>query len=64
MQIYKQLGGIKQILLRDWTAGDSYPYGNADDHAISSIKYKQAANADWYLYEFKNEDAAYDYKCN
>ena len=53
----QQIGGIKHILLRDWTAGDIIVYDNADDHAISSIKKAGPANADWYLYEFKSQEA-------
>lgn len=53
----QQIGGIKHILLRDWTAGDIIAYDNADDHAISSIKKAGPANADWYLYEFKSQEA-------
>ena len=53
----QQIGGIKHILLRDWTAGDIIVYDNADDHAISSIKKSGPANADWFLYEFKSQEA-------
>tara|TARA_R110000744_G_scaffold379845_1_gene498939 strand:- start:932 stop:1510 length:579 start_codon:yes stop_codon:yes gene_type:complete len=48
-------GGIRNILLRTWTAGDVISYSNtASSHAISSI---QAAGVDatWFNYEFKNE---------
>ena len=54
----QQIGGIKHILLRDWTAGDIIAYDNADDHAISSIKKAGPANADWFLYEFKSQEAS------
>ena len=54
----QQIGGIKHILLRDWTAGDIIVYDNADDHAITSIKKAGPANADWFLYEFKSQEAS------
>tara|TARA_R100001463_G_scaffold3547_1_gene14305 strand:+ start:945 stop:1538 length:594 start_codon:yes stop_codon:yes gene_type:complete len=54
----QQIGGIKHILLRDWTAGDIIVYDNNDDHAITSIKKSGPANADWFLYEFKSQEAS------
>ena len=54
----QQIGGIKHISLRDWTAGDIIVYDNADDHAITSIKKSGPANADWFLYEFKSKEAS------
>ena len=53
----QQIGGIKHILLRDWAAGDVVVYDSTDDHAISSIK-TGAADAVWYLYEFKSQEAS------
>lgn len=53
----QQIGGIKHILLRDWTAGDIIVYDDTDDHAISSIKKAGPANADWFIYEFKSQEA-------
>jgi hypothetical protein len=52
-------GGIKQILLRSWVAGDIITYDNsATKHGISGIQKAGPANADWYVYEFKNETPA------
>lgn len=54
----QQIGGIKHILLRNWKTGDIITYDNTDDHAISSIKKSGPANADdWFLYEFKSQEA-------
>ena len=50
-------GGIKQILLRSWAAGDSVSYGTST-HTITSIVDSGAATADWGVYEFKNETPA------
>ena len=47
-------GGIKQILLRSWTDNDTVTYGAAGSHDISSIQ-TSAADANWFVYEFKNE---------
>ena len=47
-------GGIKQILLRSWTDNDTVTYGSAGSHDISSIQ-TSGANANWFVYEFKNE---------
>jgi hypothetical protein len=54
----QQIGGIKHILLRDWTVGDVVSYDNTDDHAIDSIKDSGASTAKWYLYEFKSQEAS------
>ena len=54
----QQIGGIKHILLRDWATNDDIVYDNTDDHAISSIQATGAATADWYLYEFKSQEAS------
>jgi hypothetical protein len=53
----QQIGGIKHILLRDWATNDDIVYDNADDHAITSIQATGAAKADWFLYEFKSQEA-------
>ncbi len=52
-------GGIKQILLRSWTAGDTIVYGGTGVHTITSIKEDGAVtDANWGVYEFKNETPA------
>lgn len=50
-------GGIKQILLRSWETTDAITYDNAaGKHGISSIQSgSPAADANWYVFEFKNE---------
>tara|TARA_R110000765_G_scaffold137652_4_gene237355 strand:- start:1868 stop:2461 length:594 start_codon:yes stop_codon:yes gene_type:complete len=53
----QQIGGIKNILLRSWTAGDIIAYDSTDNHTITSIKKSGPANADWFLYEFKSQEA-------
>ena len=50
-------GGITQILLRDWAAGDVVAYGATGVHTIVSIL-ETAADANWFVYEFKNETPA------
>ena len=50
-------GGIKQILLRSWAAGDTIVYGSST-HTITSIKDTGGTDADWGVYEFKNETPA------
>ena len=50
-------GGIKQILLRSWATGDVVNYGAAGTHSIVSIL-ETAADANWFVYEFKNETPA------
>jgi hypothetical protein len=50
-------GGITQILLRDWAAGDAVAYGATGQHTILSIL-ETAADANWFVYEFKNETPA------
>ena len=50
-------GGIKQILLRSWADGDTIVYGSST-HTITSIKDTGGTNADWGVYEFKNETPA------
>ena len=54
----QQVGGIKHILLRDWATGDVVTYASIDDHAISSIVDTGGSTADWYLYEFKSQEAS------
>jgi len=51
-------GGIKQILLRSWAAGDTILYGGTGVHTITSIKDTGGTDADWGVYEFKNETPA------
>ena len=51
-------GGIKRILIRAWTATDVVAYGSTPGtHTITSIL-NGAADADWGVYEFKNETPA------
>ena len=50
-------GGITQILLRSWGATDAITYGATGTHSIASIL-EGAANANWFVYEFKNETPA------
>ena len=48
-------GGIRNILIRTWASGDVVTYANTSTvHGISSIKHN-AANANWFNYEFKQE---------
>ena len=54
----QQIGGIKHILLRSWTTGDIITYDSVGDHLITSIKKAGPANADWFLYEFKSQEAS------
>ena len=52
-------GGISQICIREWAAGDVVLYDNAaGKHSITSIKDTGGATADWFVYEFKNETPA------
>ena len=51
-------GGIKRILLRAWAAGDTVAYGGVGVHTITSIKDTGGTDADWGVYEFKNETPA------
>ncbi len=51
-------GGIKRILIRAWTDTDVVAYGTTPaTHTITSIV-NGAADADWGVYEFKNETPA------
>ena len=47
-------GGIKQILLRSCDSTDAITYGAAGSHDISSIQ-TGGSDANWFVYEFKNE---------
>ena len=51
-------GGIKRILIRAWADGDTIVYGDAGQHTITSIQDTGGADADWGVYEFKNETPA------
>ena len=51
-------GGIKQILLRSWADGDTILYGGTGVHTITSIKDTGGTDAEWGVYEFKNETPA------
>jgi hypothetical protein len=54
----QQIGGIKHILLRDWATNDDIIYdSNANLHEITSIQATGASKADWFLYEFKSQEA-------
>jgi len=49
-------GGIRNVLIRTWTSGDTIAYTNTStSHAISSITDTGGPTATWYNYEFKNE---------
>jgi hypothetical protein len=49
-------GGIRSIIVRAWQTGDDVTYVNSStQHSISSIQKSGPANADWFVYEFKNE---------
>jgi hypothetical protein len=49
-------GGIRNVLIRTWTSGDTIAYTNTStSHAISSITDTGGSTATWYNYEFKNE---------
>lgn len=54
----QQIGGIKHILLRDWATSDDILYGTGDTHSITSIQATGASHADWFMYEFKSQNAA------
>ena len=51
-------GGIKTLLVRAWATGDTIVYGSAGTHSITSIKDTGGTDADWGVYEFKNETPA------
>lgn len=51
-------GGISQICLRSFKTADTATYVNTPAaHGISAIQ-NGGGNADWFVYEFKNETAA------
>lgn len=51
----QRTGGISQILLRSWDSTDVVTYGNAaGEHDIDNIQ-TGGSDADWFLYEFKDE---------
>ena len=53
----QQVGGLKHILLRTWDSNDEIVYGNgAGEHDIDSIL-NSSNPAEWYLFEFKNQEA-------
>lgn len=52
-------GGIKQILLRSWQSGDDVSFDNdAGKHDITSIVDSGGSTANWFAYEFKNQEAS------
>tara|TARA_R110000751_G_C13557664_1_gene457105 strand:- start:34 stop:645 length:612 start_codon:yes stop_codon:yes gene_type:complete len=53
----QRTGGISQIFLRSWAAGDEATFVNTAgvSHSISSIVDIGAATADWFMFEFKDE---------
>jgi len=54
----QQVGGIKHVLLREWTTADGIVYdSNAHLHEITSIK-DASDPAEWYIYEFKSQEAS------
>ena len=54
-------GGITQIYLRSWAAGDAVDFVNtATNHGISSIQKAGPANADWFMFDCKAETATLD----
>ena len=46
-------GGVSQILLRSWETADVVTYGATGTHSITNIQ--SGGDADWFVYEFKNE---------
>jgi len=53
----KRTGGISQIFLRSWAAGDQATFVNTAgvSHSISSIVDTGGTTADWFMFEFKDE---------
>lgn len=53
----QRTGGISQIFLRSWAAGDQATFVNTAgvSHSISSIVDTGGTTADWFMYEFKDE---------
>ena len=46
-------GGISQIIIREWATADVVTYGAATAHTITNIQ--SGGDANWFVYEFKNE---------
>ena len=46
-------GGISQIILREWETADVVTYGAGTAHTITNIQ--SGGDANWFVYEFKNE---------
>tara|TARA_R110002110_G_scaffold407096_1_gene627819 strand:+ start:1700 stop:2299 length:600 start_codon:yes stop_codon:yes gene_type:complete len=53
----QRTGGIIRIFLRNWAAGDEATFVNTAGtlHSISSIVDSGGADADWFMFEFKDE---------
>jgi len=53
----QRTGGISQIFLRSWAAGDEATFLNTagTSHSISSIVDTGGTKADWFMFEFKDE---------
>ena len=53
----QRTGGISQIFLRSWAAGDQATFVNTagTSHSISSIVDTGGTTADWFMFEFKDE---------
>ena len=53
----QRTGGISQIFLRSWAAGDEATFVNTAgvSHSISSIVDTGGTDADWFMFEFKDE---------
>ena len=53
----QRTGGISQIFLRSWAAGDEATFVNTagTSHSISSIVDTGGTKADWFMFEFKDE---------
>jgi len=53
----QRTGGISQIFLRSWVAGDLATFVNTAgvSHSISSITDTGGSTADWFMFEFKDE---------
>ena len=46
-------GGISQIIIREWATADAVTYGAGTAHTITNIQ--SGGDANWFVYEFKNE---------
>jgi hypothetical protein len=53
----QRTGGISQIFLRSWASGDEATFVNTAgvSHSISSIVDTGGTDADWFMFEFKDE---------